>query len=373
MTTNTFNASPILLAAGGTGGHVFPAEALAEELLACGHCVAFITDRRSMRYYGEGYQGALSQVPIHTIYAGSFGGTLKQKLKGGAKLVVGIAQAMWLMVTLKPKAVVGFGGYPSFPTMLAAVLFRVPTVIHEQNSVLGRANRKLAPYVGAIATSYDKTRFMPEQALPKTMCTGNPVRAGIRALSGVESPQLRADGILKLLVVGGSQGASVFAEVLPAAMALLPPVARQRIRIDQQCRAADLEDTRANYAALGMQVDLAPFFSDVPARLAAAHLVISRAGAGSVAELAVAGRPVILVPYPGAMDNHQYYNALSVEAAGAGWLMGQEGFTPQALAAQLETALANPQVLEDAAAAMRRLGKPDAATQLAALVVGLNS
>jgi UDP-N-acetylglucosamine--N-acetylmuramyl-(pentapeptide) pyrophosphoryl-undecaprenol N-acetylglucosamine transferase len=368
--SSSASQSPILLAAGGTGGHVFPAEALAEELLAQGHRVAFITDKRSMRYYEQGYAGVLAQVPMHTIHAGSLGGSPLQKAKGVAKLFLGVAQAMWLIARIKPRAVVGFGGYPSSPTMVAALLLRVPTIIHEQNSVLGRTNRKLAAHVDVIATSYEKTRFLPESALPKTMRTGNPVRAGIRALAEIDGPQLRPDGILKLLVLGGSQGASIFSDVLPAAMALLPEVARQRIRIDQQCRAGELEATRASYAELGMQVDLAPFFADVPARLASAHLVISRAGAGAVAELAVAGRAAILVPLPSAMDNHQFYNALSVEEAGGGWLMGQEGFTAQSLAAQLETCLTNPQLLNDAALAMRTLGKPGAAAALAALVVG---
>lgn len=362
-------ASPIILAAGGTGGHIFPAEALAEVLTQRGENVLFVTDRRFKSYNSASYQGVIGRLPIHYIHAASFGGGFISKVKSACGIGIGVVQAMRILRRHKARVVVGFGGYPSFPTMLAASLLKIPTVIHEQNSVLGKANRFLATRVQTIATTYEPTQRMPKDIKAHVVWTGNPIRAAVKALSVVDYPALRGDGILKILVIGGSQGASVFSEVVPAAMTLLSPALRERIRIDQQCRAAELEKTREAYRAIGMQVDLAPFFTDVAQRLAGAHLVISRSGASTVAELTAAGRPAILVPYPKATDNHQYFNAQAVEDAGGGWVMAQEGFTPQALAARLQTYLTNPAVLPEAAAKMRTLGRPGAAEALADLVL----
>lgn len=357
---------PIVLAAGGTGGHIFPAEALAEVLVARGETTVFVTDKRYKQYGGS---TLLARVPMHTIQAGTLGGGGIRRLKNGFGIVLGILQAMWVLRKIKARVVVGFGGYPSFPTMMAATLLRIPTVIHEQNSVLGKANRVLAKRVKIIATTYAVTQRMPRDARARVEWIGNPVRAAVKAVAQVSPPELRGDGVLKILVIGGSQGASVFSDVLPAAMTLLPEASRARIRVDQQCRAPELEKTREAYKGLGMSVDLATFFHDVPARLAGAHLVISRSGASTVAELTAAGRPAILVPYPKATDNHQYFNAQALEDVGGGWVMAQDGFTPQALAARIETFLANPQVLTDAAQAIRTLGKPEAAEALAELVL----
>lgn len=360
---------PIILAAGGTGGHIFPAEALAEVLAARGENVLFVTDRRFRNYNSASYQGVIGRLPIHYIHAASLGGSALGKIRSIFGIGVGVLQAMCILKRSKARVVVGFGGYPSFPTMLAASLLGIPTVIHEQNSVLGKANRFLACRVGTIATTYQPTQRMPKECKADIVWTGNPIRAAVKALSVVDYPAMRGDGMLKILVIGGSQGASVFSDVVPAAMTLLPPNLRERIRIDQQCRVGEIDKTRDAYKAIGMQVDLAPFFTDMAVRLAGAHLVISRSGASSVAELTAAGRPAILVPYPKATDNHQYYNAQAVEDAGGGWVMAQEGFTPQALAARIETYLTNPGVLADAAGKMRTLGKPDAAEALAGLVL----
>lgn len=359
--------STILLAAGGTGGHIFPAEALAEVLRARGVEVHLITDRRFHQYNKTSGQGMLGQIPIHTIHAGSPSGGLGRKLRSFVSMMLGTMQALALMHTLKPAAVVGFGGYPSFPTMLAAVLSGQRTIVHEQNSVLGRVNRLLASRVGVIATTYRDTRQVPLGA--RIIHTGNPVRASLAALAGMEYPALSTDGMLRLLVLGGSQGASVFSAVVPAAMALLPEELRRRIRLDQQCRTGEIDAVRAQYQALGMQVDLAPFFTDVAARLAAAHLVIARAGASTVAELMVAGKPAILVPLPSAMDNHQYYNAQALEDVGAGWVMAQDAFTAETLANRLETLLRLPSRLGECAAAMQRLAQPNAAEALAEVVL----
>ncbi|MFM9890786.1 MAG: undecaprenyldiphospho-muramoylpentapeptide beta-N-acetylglucosaminyltransferase [Rickettsiales bacterium] len=372
MKPYTLNPKPytppvILLAAGGTGGHIFPAEALAEVLRSRGIAVALVTDHRFHQYNTASAQGVLGQIPIYTIRAGSLGGGVVRKLRSLVGMAVGTCQAWALIRRLKPRAVVGFGGYPSFPTMLAAVLSGQRTIIHEQNSVLGRVNRLLATRADVIATTYRATQKMPAGA--RVQLTGNPVRAAVCALSGLEYPALAEGGMLRLLVLGGSQGASVFSRVMPQAMALLPASLRARIRLDQQCRAGEIEAVRAQYEALGLQVDLAPFFADVAARLVAAHLVITRAGASTVAELMVAGKPAILVPLPSAMDNHQYHNAQAVEDIGGGWVVAQEALTPEALAARLETLLQLPARLSECAANMRALALPNAAEKLADVVL----
>ena len=370
------NASPldsrrtVLLAAGGTGGHIFPAVALAEVLLARGYDVQLVTDHRFHQYTGQSKnETALAQVPIHTIRASTLKGGLLQKILSLFGIAVGVLQAYRIIRRTQPLAVVGFGGYPSLPTMLAAILARKRTLFHEQNSVLGRVNRLIAPRVTRIATTYRDTQKMPSNARSKVTLTGNPVRAAVCALAGVAYPDLVPDGLMRVLVLGGSQGASVFSGVVPAAMEILPDALRGRIRLDQQCRAGEIDAVRAAYQKLGMQVDLAPFFGDVAARLASTHLVICRAGASTVAELMVAGRPALLVPLPIATDNHQYFNAQAIEDSGAGWVVAQEAFTPQSLAARLETLLRAPQRLSESAAAMHALGTPLAAEILADLVL----
>ena len=359
----------IILAAGGTGGHIFPAEALAEVLLARGYKPELITDHRFHDYNKLNADAVLARIPIHTIRAGSPSGGIIKIISNSLRLLIGIVQAVKHLHRIKPIAVVGFGGYPSFPTMMAAILLRKTTIIHEQNSVLGKVNRLMVRYISHIALSYRNTQFMPEQAQYKTTRTGNPVRSAIQALAKIDYPQIEVDGIVKILVIGGSQGSSIFSDVIPKAFEKLTPQLRTRVRLDQQCRVRDMEQTKAAYQALGMQVDIAPFFVDVAARLAGAHLVISRAGASSVAELTVAARPAILVPLPAATDNHQYYNAEAVEDAGGGWVMAQEGFTPEALAAKLETFLRVPKTLIEAAVNMNPLGQPNAADQLADIVI----
>lgn len=365
----TFPSQTVILAAGGTGGHIFPAEALAEVLRARGLHVTLVTDHRFHQYSKLGAQSVLSQIPIYTIRAASPGGGLLRMLGSLWHIAVGVVQAYRLIGKLQPVAVVGFGGYPSFPTMVAAILARRRTVVHEQNSVLGKVNRIIAPYVSTIATSYGQTQKVPPAAASRVVLTGNPVRAAVCALARMDYPALAEDGMLRVLVIGGSQGASVFSEVVPAAMALLPAPMRARIRLDQQCRAGEIDAVRAKYQALSMQVDLAPFFTDMATRLSSAHVVISRSGASSVAELMVAGRPALLVPLPSATDNHQYFNAVAIEDTGAGWVVTQDGFTPECLAAKLDTWLRLPARLATTAAAMRSLSRTDAAEALAEVVV----
>ncbi len=360
---NEAKSHTIVLASGGTGGHIFPAEALAEALRERGWRVELITDRRF-----ENYGGALKNHPYHILRSSIVGGGFVKKLRGVVNLTLSYFQARALLAKIRPEAVVGFGGYPSFPTMLAAVHKKFPTVIHEQNSLLGRANYVLARKVNAIATSFPEVSGIEESDMPKVMLIGNPVRPAVKALRNMEYPRFTDAGVLKILVTGGSQGASVFGRVLPEALKLLSEEKRRRIRIDQQCRPADIEEVRKAYAEMGASADLATFFNDIPARLATSHLVIARAGASTIAELAVAGRPAVLVPYPHAKDDHQTANANALEDAGGGWLMPEEAFTPAALAAKLESFLALPDTLNEAAAKARSVGNPDADVKLAEVV-----
>ena len=350
----------IILAAGGSGGHIFPAESVAEVLLAGGYKVILVTDKRFANFK----TGALAKVETRTIHTGTNAGSLLKKIAGIIGLGVGIVQARLMLAKLKPDFVVGFGGYPSFPTLFAASSLKIPTIIHEQNSVLGRANRLLAGRVNKIATSFPETLMICEKDRAKIEVTENPVRASVRSLRFIPYSTLNGDSKVNILVTGGSQGASIFSQVVPAAIALLPASLRARIRIDQQCRAGDVEDTKTAYETLKINADIAAFFPDIPARLAGAHLVIARAGASTIFELAAAGRPAILVPLPTSMDNHQYHNASAFEEVGGGWVMTQDGFTAASLAARLEEFLTAPDTLAKAAENAKKLGVENAAEKL---------
>lgn len=357
----------VLLAAGGTGGHVFPAEALAAELESRGRLLALVTDPR-----GGSYGGTLGDVETHRIRAGGIAGKgVVARMKSVAELAFGLLQARRLMRQLKPAVAVGFGGYASVPTMLAASMAGVPSAIHEQNAILGRANRMLAGRVDRIATSFEETRGVADSDRDKCVRTGMPVRAAVAEVRDTPYPALDDSGEVQLLVTGGSQGARVLSDVVPAAMARLDPALRRRLRITQQCRSEDLERVRAAYAEAGVEAHLAKFLDDLPARLAAAHLVIARAGASTVAELTTVGRPAILVPYPHAIDDHQMLNAHAIDEAGGGWLMQEDSFDAERLAKRLESLLGLPEILRTAAASSRDVGRPNAAARLADMVDGL--
>lgn len=354
----------IVLAAGGTGGHVFPAEALASELLARGHRLALITDKR-----GADYGGALGRIDRHLIRAGTLSGRgVAGKANGFLNIVAGVFQARALLPRLQPRAVVGFGGYPSLPTMLAATRLGIPVTMHEQNAVLGRVNRLMAGHATAIALSFSRTERLAARDRARATVTGNPVRPAVLAQRGEPYPAPAEECPLRILVTGGSQGAAIFSKVVPEAVARLDASLRARLQLDQQCRAEDIERVRAAYKSLGVIADLAPFFSDVPERLAAAHLVIARSGASTVAELAAVGRPALLVPYLFATDDHQTANARALSEAGGAWTIGQREFTAENLAARLNALLSTPHYLVEAAAAAQRVGQPDAAARLADLV-----
>lgn len=360
------NDRVIVLAAGGTGGHMFPAEALARELLGRGLGVALVTDRR-----GQAFGDRVPGVAIYRIRAGRFGAGLVTNIIGIAELALGRIAAGRLLRNLAPAAAVGFGGYPSVPTMLAAVGLGIPSLLHEQNAILGRANRLLAARVNRIATSFATVGGLRPADRSRLVETGNPVRPAIAALRGTPYPALTGDGPIDILVLGGSQGARVLSDIVPAALALLPPALRARLRLVQQARAEDIDAVRRAYAEHGIAAELATFFDDVPARLARAHLVISRSGASTVAELTVIGRPALLVPYLYAADDHQTANAQALAAAGAAWIMPQLGFTHTALAERLVALLDAPASLARAARATEALGRPDAAARLADLVTAV--
>jgi UDP-N-acetylglucosamine--N-acetylmuramyl-(pentapeptide) pyrophosphoryl-undecaprenol N-acetylglucosamine transferase len=357
-------ARPIALAAGGTGGHMFPAEALAHELIARGYPVVLVTDRR-----GGAFGGRLAAVAVHRVHAaGVLGKTPVERLKAAVLLALGLIQAFWLLLRLKPAVIVGFGGYPSVPTVLAAHRIGLPTVLHEQNAVLGRANRLLAPRARRLAVAFAETGAVRDADRPKLVHTGNPVRAAVLALNARSYAAPRPDGTLRLLITGGSQGARVFAEVVPPALASLPMDMRARLEVDHQCRPEDIERTALSYSDAGVRYQVAAFFNDMPERLARAHLGICRAGASTIAELTVAGLPALLVPLPSAADDHQTANARFCEAAGAAWMIVQSEFTAATLARRLFELLRSPDRLAAASRAARAAAVPDAARRLAEIV-----
>ena len=346
---------------------MFPAEALAAELEARGRRLVLMTDRR-----GVAFGDVLGRIERHAIAARS------PSVRGPvarAIAILGLARAVFQAVRvlrrIRPAAAVGFGGYPSVPPLVASGRLGIPSVLHEQNAVLGRANRMLARRASAIATTFPETARIPRDRAGLVTCVGNPVRAAIAALRGTPFAQPAQDGPFRLLVTGGSQGARIFAEVVPEAIAALPQALRQRIEVSQQCRPEDLADVERHYAEADVDARLAPFFDDMPARLGAAHLVICRAGASTIAELVAAGRPAILVPLPIAADDHQSANGRALVAADAATMIAQPEFTAERLARELSTLMSDPAPLERRAAAARKFARPDSAQALADLVEGL--
>ncbi len=355
-----------VLAAGGTGGHLFPAQALAELLVRHGAAVCLATDRRA-----DAFAMQLPGIEIRQIRAGRLGGNPLQSACGVAAMAVGLVQARHLLRRLDPAAVVGFGGYPSVPTMLAATQLGLPTVIHEQNAVLGRANRLLAARVRRIATGFADTSGLPPADRARAAYTGNPVRPAIGAVAQIAYRPPESGAPIELLILGGSQGARIFADIVPPALAALPQALRTALRVSQQARREDCARVATQLEAAGIAAEVASFFTDVPERLARAQLVICRAGASTVAELAAAGRPALLVPYPHATDDHQAANARAFANAGAGWLIPQSGLSAPMLTNILAERLADAAGLAQAAAQARRFACDDAAERLAALVLAL--
>ena len=354
-----------VLAAGGTGGHLFPAEALARELVRQGAQVHLATDRRA-----DAFADKVPGVSICQVRAGRFGGGPLHLAYGVAEMALGIVQARRLLRRLAPDVVVGFGGYASVPTMLAASQLGIPTVIHEQNAVLGRANRLLAPRASRIATGFAETAGLRAADRSRTVHTGNPVRPAILAAATAYMPPVPGQPI-ELLILGGSQGARIFSDVVPPSLAALPSELRGALRISQQARPEDRDRVVADLQAAGIAAEVETFFNDVPARLARAHIMVCRSGASTISELAAAGRPALLVPYPHAMDDHQAANARAFAAAGAGWAMPQSSLTAPLLAERLTELLRDGAALGHAAAQARGFGRDDAAERLAALAIAL--
>lgn len=352
-----------VLAAGGTGGHLIPAFALATELERRGHHVALITDAR-----GEAIPGKPDFLAAHVIPVGRFGKNPLGWFKGFSAVMEGRAMARRLFDSFQPSAVVGFGGYPSLPALLAATRAGIPSVVHEQNAVLGRVNRFLAGRVQAIATAYEEVERLGPGHEMKTYCTGNPVRAEVLALRDIDYPPLPEDGVLRVLVTGGSQGARVMSAVVPDGLAMLPPAIRMRLQVTQQCRPEDLETVRERYRSHDIPAELGTYFEDMAHRLADTHLFIGRAGASTIAELTAVGRPAILVPLPIATDDHQAANTREIVKAGGARMIRQEKFTAKELAKQIMALADDREGLANAAHAAWNCGRPDAARELADLV-----
>src|SRR5882757_9266334 len=354
----------VLLAAGGTGGHLFPAEALAVALARRGVTVDLATDERAIHYGHDFPARATHVIPSATIR----GRDPISMAKTFGALAFGAGKALLLLRRMRPAAVVGFGGYPTLPPVLAATLRRIPTVIHDANAVMGRANRMLAPRVSAIATSFPGITLDAAFAAKATF-TGNPVRPAV--ITAASQPYLAPDsaGTFHLLVTGGSQGARVMSDIVPPAIEAMPPALRARLHVTQQARGEDEKRVSDVYARLGVHAEVAPFFSDLPARIANSHLIVSRSGASTVAELAAIGRPAIFVPLPGALDQDQLANANVLAQAGGAIVLAQQDFTPQRLAREIATLAADPARLSAMAAGAKSAGVLDAADRLADLVL----
>jgi UDP-N-acetylglucosamine--N-acetylmuramyl-(pentapeptide) pyrophosphoryl-undecaprenol N-acetylglucosamine transferase len=350
----------VVLAAGGTGGHLFPAQALAETLITRGYRIHLMTDER-VRDYGKNFPA--DETHIVESASPGFSDPLRLPLRL-LKLFNGYRHAKSILRRVRPAAVAGFGGYPSFPPIYAASSLRIPSLVHEANSVLGRANKMLANKVDAVAGSFEKTLGLPSMA--KFALTGNPVRA--IALVQKAAPYPKIGDRINLLVFGGSQGAKFFSDFMPNAFAEMPEALRCKLLVTQQCRPEDMERVKAAYLALGLQCDLQPFFMDMPKRIVDSHLVICRSGASTIAELGVIGRPAIMVPLPHSIDNDQLRNAQSFAAAGAGWVCPQGELKAHDFAVFLGRLLADEALLKRAAESALTHGKPDAAERLADLI-----
>ncbi len=362
------NSRPIVLAAGGTGGHLFPAQAVARVLIDRGRSVILITDERGLKWK-DSFKGAEVET---SVSATPFSGGLKGKISAALTISRGVFASFRRFGRLKPAVVVGFGGYPSIPPMLAAILRRIPRCIHEQNGVMGRANRALSAHMTSISVTVPDPVGLPPKAVNRQVVVGNPVRPEVIKKSRKRYPEIDADQPINLLVFGGSQGATVLSDVVPAAVSCLDPELAKRLNIHQQCREEDIERTRSVYEAQGVHSTVAPFFDDLPGLMSTSHLVISRSGASTVCELMVIGRPSILIPLPQALDGDQAANARFLVEAGGAWMFEQSVLTAEVLADLLTKLLKDPAALKAAAKIAKGMGRPNAAVELADLVESLD-
>ncbi len=355
----------ILLSSGGTGGHVFPSMALAHDMVSRGYDVHFATDKRGEKYIK-------GQFDYTVLASGTLVSGLKGKILAVLNMGKGYMKARSLINKYQPDTVVGFGGYPSVPAVIAAQHKNIPTILHEQNAIVGKANLYLAPKAARIALSLAGGEGLENADKVRSVITGNPVRSEVSALFTQPYPAIQADSSLNILILGGSQGASILSDVVPKAIENLSETYRARVNITQQCRTEqEVDNTKAFYEKLGVSVECAQFFDDIPDKLAVTHLVISRSGASTVAELTSAGRPAIFVPYPHHADQQQLKNAESVVDHGGAWVMPETGFTVEALQTQIEMFLQTPELLFKAAEAARGCAHPDAARKLGNLVTAV--
>ncbi|PCJ98527.1 MAG: undecaprenyldiphospho-muramoylpentapeptide beta-N-acetylglucosaminyltransferase [Zetaproteobacteria bacterium] len=356
----------VLISAGGTGGHMSPASALASDLLARGYRVELMTDHR-----GAEFSSMFDGMKTHVVKSGTIGAGVMGKIKGVVNLSLGIIHALTLVKSIKPDLVIGFGGYPSVPGVFAAQKLDIPTILHEQNAIIGKANVFLAPNAERIALSVDNVAGLDREETFRSVITGNPVRAEISKLYDSEYPSFSDVDDMYILVMGGSLGATVFSEIVPKTLAQLPREYRKRLKIVQQCRAADIDQVRDVYKDAEIDATLDTFIDDVATELKKAHLVIARSGASTVAEVSVAGRPAIYVPYPHHKDQQQKKNADAVADVGGAWVMAEAGFTQDALLSRIETFFQNPDSLSRAAVHAKQCGKADAAKKLGNLVTAI--
>ena len=362
-------SGPIVIAAGGTGGHLFPGQALAQELSRRGQTIAVITDDRV-----DGVKTRFPDAEVFSVPSATpSGGGLPGIVSAVFPIITGILASRKLLKQLEARAVIGFGGYPTLPPLMAAYMRGIPTVVHEQNAVLGRVNRLMGPRVNAIASTFAEPKYLAARDLHKLTLTGNPVRDQIIDVADRTYVAGGGDSVFNLLVFGGSQGARVMSDIVPAAVAELPDELRARLRIVQQARPEDVDRVTAAYAAAGVVCDVASFFEDMHEHIAAAQLVIARSGASTVTELAVVGRPSFLVPLPHAIDQDQLANAQVLSDTGGGWLMEQKHFTPEHVAYELKHLMTAPDQLVTAASCAKAVARPDAAARLADLVEALAS
>lgn len=358
---------PVVIAAGGTGGHLFPAEALAQELKRRGREVVLITDER-----GRNYAESFPADEIIGVKAATFAGRGPVgRIAAGLSIMGGVGAARSALKRLMPLAVIGFGGYPSLPAMGAAILCGIPSCIHEQNAVLGRVNRRLAPFVSAIASTFPSLKGISSSAAIKVKVTGNPVRDAVIAKAGAPYAPPGKLGDIRLLVFGGSQGAQIFAKLVPEALGKIEPSMARRLHVVQQARPEDAQAVQAAYAKANIRAEIAPFFKNLPERMADAHLVIARGGASTICELAVIGRPALIVPLPSAMDDHQTFNAKFLADAHAAVALAQRDLTAQGLADAMSRLCGDPALLARMAEAARQHGRAEATKALADLVESL--
>lgn len=354
-----------ILTAGGTGGHIFPALSVREVLESRGHEVMFVTDRRFLGYMPN----PDPRLNLRIIQSATLSGNVFHKVVASCKLLVGITQSLMHLASFRPVAVAGFGGYPSFPMMLAAERTAVPMVIHEQNALMGKANQLFLEKAKAIAISHPEVEGIDPRFKEKLHLTGNPVREAFQALSKRSYAPPKGEEVFQLLVLGGSQGASILGDVVPKAIALLPGDLRARLQITVQCRKEQVSELKAAYEALGLHsAHVSHFYTDVAERMAAAHLLITRAGASTVAELAMLSLPAIFVPFAKAAGDHQTKNAMQLVERGGGWSIPESDFTPDALKTQLHTCLSNPDMLQQASANVGAHANADASERIADLL-----